>query len=117
MSRATLPPSDELARRFIASVDFESFVDGWPLLRAVGAWWVEQPECDGTPEQTRHVAEQVRDSAMREATRRDADDYACSNPGGHEWNRTLGEADEARVAGDVANDNIRCVHCGADGDA
>lgn len=41
----------------------------------------------------------------------------CSNPGGHEWNRTLGEADEARLSGDHANDSIRCVHCGADGDS
>lgn len=41
----------------------------------------------------------------------------CSHPGGHEWNRTAGEADEARLAGDYANDNIRCIYCGADGDA
>lgn len=44
-------------------------------------------------------------------------DDACTNPGGHVWNRTVGEADEARLSGDYANDNIRCVFCGADGDA
>ncbi len=42
---------------------------------------------------------------------------ACSDPGGHVWNRSLGEADEARLSGDFENDNIRCIHCGADGDA
>lgn len=44
-------------------------------------------------------------------------DDRCTNPGGHEWNRSAGEADEARLAGDYENDNIRCIHCGADGDA
>lgn len=49
----------------------------------------------------------------------DSDEYPprCVNPGGHVWNRTPGEADEARLAGDSANDNVRCVYCGADGDA
>lgn len=48
-----------------------------------------------------------------------ADEYPppCTNPGGHVWNRSAGEADEARLSGDYANDNIRCVYCGADGDA
>jgi hypothetical protein len=41
----------------------------------------------------------------------------CSNPGGHVWNRTPGEADEAFLTGDRANDNVRCIYCGADGDA
>ncbi len=41
----------------------------------------------------------------------------CWHPGGHVWNRTAAEADEARISGDYANDNIRCVYCGADGDA
>ncbi len=41
----------------------------------------------------------------------------CSSPNGHEWNRTAGEADEARLSGDIGADNIRCIHCGADGDA
>lgn len=47
----------------------------------------------------------------------DEPDDGCTNPGGHVWNRTAGEADEARLAGDVEHDNIRCVYCGADGDA
>lgn len=47
----------------------------------------------------------------------DASGDECTNPGGHRWNRTAGEADEARIAGDYANDNIRCIYCGADGDA
>ncbi len=41
----------------------------------------------------------------------------CTNPGGHEWNRSAAEADEARLSGDYANDNIRCIHCDADGDS
>ena len=45
------------------------------------------------------------------------DPDACSNPGGHEWNRSAAEADEARVSGDFASDSIRCIHCGADGDS
>jgi len=36
---------------------------------------------------------------------------------GHEWNRSAAEADEARLSGDYANDNIRCIHCDADGDS
>lgn len=47
----------------------------------------------------------------------DEPDDRCTNPGGHVWNRTAGEADEARLAGDYENDNIRCIYCGADGDA
>jgi len=47
----------------------------------------------------------------------DEDPDRCTNPGGHEWDKTLGEADEARIRGDVANDRITCVHCGADGDS
>jgi hypothetical protein len=48
-----------------------------------------------------------------------SDEYPprCSNPGGHKWNRSAGEADEARLSGDYENDSIRCVYCGADGDA
>lgn len=42
---------------------------------------------------------------------------ACTNPAGHKWNRSAAEADEARISGDYANDNIRCIYCGADGDA
>ena len=45
------------------------------------------------------------------------DEDRCTNPGGHVWNRTAGEADEARLSRDYANDNIRCIYCGADGDA
>jgi hypothetical protein len=47
------------------------------------------------------------------------DDYppACTNPGGHLWNRSAGEADEARLSGNYSADNIRCVYCDADGDA
>ena len=41
----------------------------------------------------------------------------CTNPGGHEWDKTAGEADEARIRGDHANDSIRCIHCDADGDS
>lgn len=49
----------------------------------------------------------------------DPDEYPprCTHPDGHKWNRTPGEADEARLSGDYENDNIRCVYCGADGDA
>jgi hypothetical protein len=49
----------------------------------------------------------------------DDDQYPprCTHPGGHKWNRSAGEADEARLSGDYANDNIRCIYCGADGDA
>ena len=58
-------------------------------------------------------------STVREVTDDDYDrpEDACSNPGGHVWNRSAGEADEARISVDYANDNIRCVYCGADGDA
>lgn len=41
----------------------------------------------------------------------------CTNPDGHVWDKTAGEADEARIRGDVANDRITCIYCGADGDA
>jgi len=41
----------------------------------------------------------------------------CTNPDGHVWDKTAGEADEARLSGDYANDSIRCIYCGADGDA
>lgn len=44
------------------------------------------------------------------------DGSRCSNPGGHEWNRSAGEADEAFLARED-DAGIRCVHCGADGDA
>ena len=59
----------------------------------------------------------VCDQVAGDLDKADEDPDACTNPGGHEWNRTAGEADEARLAGDYANDSIRCVHCGADGDA
>ena len=62
-----------------------------------------------------HVAGDLDKADAKAEAEPDPD--ACTNPGGHEWNRTAGEADEARIRGDVANDSIRCVHCGADGDA
>lgn len=63
--------------------------------------------------EARAIADRIDNPAAGD----DAPDDACTNPGGHEWNRTAGEADEARLAGDAANDNVRCIHCGADGDA
>lgn len=39
----------------------------------------------------------------------------CTNPGGHVWNRSAAEADELNLQG--INAGIRCVYCGADGDA
>lgn len=54
---------------------------------------------------------------IQDELERDEDPDGCSSPSGHEWNQTAGQADEARVARDWANDRIYCVHCGADGDA
>jgi hypothetical protein len=45
----------------------------------------------------------------------DDDEGSCTNPEGHRWNMTPGEADEQFLAGN--NVGIRCIHCGADGDA
>jgi hypothetical protein len=41
----------------------------------------------------------------------------CTNPDGHVWNQSAGEADEARIRRDVENDRIYCLYCGADGDS
>jgi len=41
----------------------------------------------------------------------------CTDPGGHDWDKSAGEADEARISRDWANDRITCLHCGADGDS
>lgn len=45
----------------------------------------------------------------------ETDQDRCTNPGGHVWNRTAAEADELNLQG--INAGIRCVYCGADGDA
>lgn len=65
------------------------------------------------------LEETVEALAPRSIFREDEDgpDDSCTHPGGHVWNRSAGEADEARISGDHENDNIRCIHCGADGDA
>lgn len=81
----------------------------------------DTPEADGV----RSIANQFRTQSQLadelaerlEAPAAEPPDDGCTNPGGHEWNRTAGEADEARIAGDYENDNVRCIHCGADGDA
>lgn len=59
---------------------------------------------------------QIEDCYEADSAEEDDPDR-CTNPGGHQWNRSAGEADEAHLAGDAENDNIRCIHCGADGDA
>jgi hypothetical protein len=61
--------------------------------------------------------EMARRLDEHDAKSEEEDPDRCTNPDGHVWNQTAGEADEARVRGDVANDRIYCLYCGADGDA
>lgn len=75
----------------------------------------EDPDAQAELKEERRFIDSPNNPRWEE--REDPPDGACTNPGGHEWNRTAGEADEARIAGDYENDNIRCIHCGADGDA